>query len=152
LLWPGPQAMQDAPTSAPPGTASLMHFDGSFLDECGTVWTPIGGVSLSTAHKKFGESSVEFSANGVLSAATAPSLNFGTGDLAIAVFVLTAPIQPADGTMLANAMNVFSTGVRYIMLNADHGGRLTIGGFVAQTGSGDYESVRNPLLISTTFL
>lgn len=152
LLWPGAQALQDLPTSAPPGAASLLHFEGGFTDECGITWTPVGGASLSTAQKKFGASSVQFAADGYLSAASAPSLNFGTGDFTVAFFVLRGAIQTTYGTMLANALPGFSPGVRYIMLNAFHGGRLSIGGFDAKTGSGVYELDGNPLLVSTTYL
>lgn len=39
-------------------TVSLLHFDDGIKDECGKVWTPHGGVAVSTSQKKFGNSSL----------------------------------------------------------------------------------------------
>lgn len=64
---------------------ALLHFDGanggtSFPDVKGTTWTPQGSVSTSTAQKKFGTASGNFtgSGNNPIQAANTTALQLGT--------------------------------------------------------------------------
>lgn len=151
LVWPGSYTLQDAPPEVPLSAASLLHFDRDFADVCGIAWTPTN-VALSCAYKKFGASSGEFTFvnNSQIYAESAPSLNFGTGDFTIAFFVVRGLLYANFGTIFANGITTWASGTRFIMMSAGHSGRVSVGGFDTQTGSGGYEPSGNPLLLSTT--
>ncbi|GMB01851.1 LamG-like jellyroll fold domain-containing protein [Pelosinus sp. IPA-1] len=65
-------------------TVSLLHFDEGLKDECGKVWSPFNGATISTVQSKFGGASLYL--NGTDQYLTMPNstdFDFGTGDFTI---------------------------------------------------------------------
>lgn len=89
--WPGPQAMDIAPsTSDPylPSVSALLPMNGTagsttFTDVKGNVWTPAGGAQISTAHSFFGSGVGVFDGGARISTPHSAGLALVTGDFTI---------------------------------------------------------------------
>jgi len=65
-------------------TVSLLHFDDSFKDETGKVWTAYNGAAVSNDQSKFGGSSLNLNGiNQFISTPASSDFNMGSGDFTI---------------------------------------------------------------------
>lgn len=93
--WPGPQAMDIAPsTSEPylPSVSALLPMNGTagsttFTDVKGNVWTPAGGAQISTAHSFFGSGVGVFDGDARITTPDSAALRMATGDFTIEFLV-----------------------------------------------------------------
>ena len=93
--WPGPQAMDIAPsTSDPylPSVSALLPMNGTagsatFTDVKGNVWTPAGGAQISTAHSFFGGGVGVFDGAARITTPDSAALRMATGDFTIEFLV-----------------------------------------------------------------
>ncbi|WP_177177514.1 LamG domain-containing protein [Propionispira arboris] len=65
-------------------TVSLLHFDDSFKDETGKVWTANGSSAISSVQSKFGGKSLYLDgSSSYLTTPNSTDFNFGSGDFTI---------------------------------------------------------------------
>lgn len=115
--------------------SSLLHFDGSFTDVKGKVWTPQAGATISTASPKFGSGCCDFtgsSADSWVQSASSSDFTVGTGAHTFEFWVRGA------GTPTSGYLHDMGAGNAFAL--AIVGGRLAYYDPVTGTGSSLYTS------------